>query len=452
MSAITRFFERTDRKLFGAGPFTGTDKHGTQVVQFTPGAVESVRLFSESASLGTLYGKHWAVQTIVDFLAWNIAQLNFKVYRKVSDTERQPASDSPLATLLNRPNGHTSRFDLIRGTVSDLAIYDNAYWLKRFIGNARELFRIPPEFVTIVGGDIIRGPSEYRIDVNNGRGQVSFKPSEVVHFHGYNALDTRVGSSPLVGLKSLLAEEFQASRHRGGYWANSARREGVIERPLDAPALDEAGMKRLREAWAGETAGIANAGKTAVLEEGSHWVDSSWSPKDSEFIPGRQFVFDTVGTAYHIPLAMLSRSSTPTFASMKEFHKVLYVDVLGPWNALIEQGMWLQLIPDFNDPDLFVEANIEEKLQGDFETQADALRSHVQVPDTSVNDALRIQNREPYGDPNDPANPFNWPAKPSNYVYQGQEPVPAAPVVVPAAASNGHSGDLAALERILEER
>ena len=52
-----------------AGPFTGTDGHGTQVVQFTPGAVESVRLFSESSSLGALYAKHWAVQTVVNYLA-----------------------------------------------------------------------------------------------------------------------------------------------------------------------------------------------------------------------------------------------------------------------------------------------------------------------------------------------------------------------------------------------
>ena len=435
-----------------AGPFSGTDGHGTPVVQFSPGAVESVRLFSESASLGALYGKHWAVQTVVNYLAWNIAQLNVKVYRRGPDGEREPAQDSPLAVLLNRPNDHTSRFDLIRGTVSDLAIYDNAYWLKRFIGNARQLFRIPPEFVQIVGGDIIRGPGAYRIDANNGNGAAEFKPSEVVHIHGFNALDTRVGYSPLVSLKSLLAEEFQASRHRAGYWANAARREGIIERPLDAPILDEVGMKRLREGMSGEDAGAANAGKTKVIEEGGHWVDSSFSPRDSEFIPGRQFVFDTVATAYNIPLALLSRSSTPTFASMKEFHKALYVDVLGPWNAMIEQALWLQLIPDFNEDGLYVEMNIEEKLQGDFESQADALRSHVQVPDTSVNDALRIQNREPYGDPNDPANPFNWPAKPSNYTYQGEEPAPAVQQAFPAAAMNGHKDEIAVLEAILEDR
>lgn len=435
------------RHSVGAGPFSGNDTTGTPVAQFTPGAVEFVRLFGESAALSSLYRRQWAVRTCVNYLALNIAHLNLKVYRKVSESEREPAADSPLAALLQRPNPRTSRFDMIRGTVSDLAIYDNSYWMKRFIGNARELYRIPPEFVGVWGGDILTGPSKYVIDVGNGRAPLRLRPDEVVHFRGYNANDTRVGSSPLEALRSILAEEVAASKHREGFWKNAARREGVIERPLEAPVLDDEGLKRLTEGWAGRTAGAENAGRTAVLEEGGHWNPDSFSPKDSEFIAGRQFALDTVATEYGIPLALLSRSSTPTFASLKEFHKALYVDVLGPWNAMIEGALWLQLLPDFGDPDLYVEFNIEEKLQGDFESTADAMRSHVQVPDMSVNEARKIRNLPPLDDP-----AFDEPARPANYTYQGQEPAPAALVGLPAAAMNGHSDEIAVLEAILEER
>lgn len=435
------------RRSFSAGPFTGTDTSGTPVAQFTPGAVEFVRLFGESASLSALYRRQWAVRTCVNYLALNIAHLNLKVYRKVSESERESAQDSPLATLLQRPNPRTSRFDMIRGTVSDLAIYDNAYWMKRFIGNARELYRLPPSFVAVQGGNILTGPSKYVVDVGNGGRAVELKPDEVVHFRGYNADDTRVGSSPLEALRSILAEEVAASKHREGFWKNAARREGVIERPVEAPPLDDDGLKRLGESFASRTAGAENAGKTPILEEGSHWNPDSFSPKDSEFIAGRQFALDTVATEYGIPLALLSRSSTPTFASLKEFHKALYVDVLGPWNAMIEGALWLQLLPDFDDPDLYVEFNIEEKLQGDFESTADAMRSHVQVPDMSVNEARKIRNLPPLDDP-----AFDEPARPSNYTYSGQEPTPAALTGLPAAAMNGHSDEIAVLEAILEER
>lgn len=410
-----------------AGPFTGTDGHGTPVAQFTPGAVEAVRLYDDSSALSTLYRRQWAVRTCVNYIAMNIAHLKLKVYRRISETEREPANDSSLAQLLSHPNDNASAFDLIRGTASDLAIYDNAYWVKVYSGNARQVFRIPPEFVTIDGGDIIRGPQQYLIDANSGAGQVKVPPRDVVHFRGYNATDTRVGSSPLESLRSVLAEENAASKHRAGYWRNAARREGIIERPLEAPVLDEEGLKRLAESFAGRTAGEINAGKTAILEEGSKWVDTSFSPKDSEFIVGRQFTLDTVATAYAIPLALLSRSSTPTFASLKEFHKALYVDVLGPWNAMIEGTLALQLVPDFDDEDLFVEFNISEKLQGDFEQTADAIRSHVQVPDMSVNESRKLQNLPPLDDPM-----FDEPAQPANYLYSGAPPPPEPLRAVPS--------------------
>lgn len=441
MNPVTRLIARADAAMFGAGPLTGTDGHGTQVAQITPGAAESIRLFSESSALSSLYRRQWAVRTCVNYLALNVAHLNLKVYRRLSDTQTEPAQDSALAELLNTPNDHTDRFSLIRGVVSDLAIYDNAYLLKQFVGNARQLFRIPPEFVQLIGGDIFRGPHHYLVDANNGAGGLTFSPGEIVHIHGYNAIDTRIGTSPLESLRALLGEEVAASRHRASYWRNAARREGLIERPLEAPQLDEAGLKRLQEAWAANTAGEQNSGKTAVLEEGGHWVDTSFSPKDSEFIPGRQFTLDTVATQYAIPLALLSRSQTPTFASLKEFHKVLYVDVLGPWNAMIEQAFMQQLVPDFNDDLLYVEFNIDEKMQGDFESTADALRSHVQVPDMSVNDSRRVQNRPPYGDPEDESNPYNRPARPQNYAYEGDATPAQPPAIVPlqqAAKSNGH--------------
>lgn len=179
------------------------------------------------------------------------------------------------------------------------------------------------------------------------------------------------------------------------------------------------------------------------------WNGDSFSPREAEFVAGREFSLDTVATAYQIPLALLSRKNTATFASMREFHKMLYVDVLGPWNALIERTIWLQLIPEFNDPDLYVEFNIDEKLQGDFETQAQALRQAVQVPFMSVNDARALRNLKRIDDPK-----FDQPATPANYNYGGAPVAQAAPGLR-RAAGNGH-GDveaeqIAQLEMLLEE-
>lgn len=434
-------------------PFGGIDDDptGTPIVTFTPQIVEMLRLGNSTSTYGALYRQQWAVRTCVDFLALNIAHLNLKTYRR-TDGVPEDARETPLAKLIQHPNSWMSRYELIRGLVSDLAIYGNAYWWKAFVGESREIYRLPPIWVQPKGGSVIKGPAKYIID--NGAQVVEVDAAEVVHFRGYSPEDPRCGTSLFEALKSVLNEEVEASRHRGKFWRKNARFGGLIERPHDSKWSDKA-KERFLQDWKRFSRGGDREEDTAILEDGMKWVAASFSPKDAEFIAGREFVLETVATAMNIPLALLSRKSTMTFASVKEFRTMLYADVLGSWNGQIESTINHQLVPDFGDPDLYVEFNIDEKLQGDFEQQAAAARNSVQVPWDSVNGYRKKRNLDPIGDPEDPSNPYNAPARPSNYTYEGDAPPPPAVApfgVVPAAANgNGHAAD-AALASILEDR
>jgi hypothetical protein len=83
---------------------------------------------------------------------------------------------------------------------------------------------------------------------------------------------------------------------------------------------------------------------------------------------------------------------------------------------MIENAVNAQLVPDFGDTDLYVEFNIEEKLQGDFEQQANAARQTVQVPHMSVNEIREKRGLPRVDDPR-----YDMPARPTNYTY-GDEP------------------------------
>jgi HK97 family phage portal protein len=347
------------------------------------------------------------------------------------------------------PNRQTPRYDFMRDTVSDLVIYGNSFWWKAKNAGQRRLIRLPVTLVEPKEGSVLTGPGWY--ELTTSAGPKRFETGEIVHIRGYNPLDPRIGSPILYSLKGILAEEVSASRHRTGFWRNAARRDGIILRPKESGNWSDDARERFRQDWQNAHSGADNAGKAPILEDGMTWDADSFSPRDSEFIAGRQFGLDTVATALQIPLAMLSRTSTPTFASMKEFRTVLYVDVLGTWSASIESALALQLVPDFNDPDLYVEFNIDEKLQGDFEEQANAARNSVQVPWMSVNEMRAKRGQPPVGDPNDEENPYNSPARPSNYTYAGDPPpqAPGAGLQLAPAASNGHIDDT--LARILED-
>lgn len=353
----------------------------------------SVRLYNAfNYEYATLYRTQPGVRTCVDFLARNIAQLGLHVFRRISDTDRERLTDYGLANLMSLPlpaEMKMTRYRLIESLVSDLGIYFNAYWLKlRRDGELTGLLRLPPVYVTTKGNLI---PTGYELNVGGRREE--FAPGEIVHFRGYNPENPISGLSPLETLRRVLAEEYASGSYREAYWENSARMAGFIKRPAAAPAWSDAARERFLEEFSQLYAGDGKGGETAVLEEGMEWQEASFSPQESEYLAGRKLTREECARAYHIPLPMVGILDHATFSNIKEQHKNLYQDSLGPWLAMIEQDIELQLLPEFPDsPGVYVEFNIAEKLQGSFEDQTTALQSAVGRPWMTANEARARQN------------------------------------------------------------
>lgn len=392
-----------------------------QLVQFSPSLVHAVRLFGGlGMDYGEVYRSSSPVYIVVEFHAWQISQIGLQVYKRESDNDRTTQDDSPLARLFDEPADGLTYEALLHGTVADLDIYGNAYWLKfeSSVGE-RNLVPLPPLKVTPIGGNLIQA-SRYRLQTVTG--QQEFDASQIVHFRRYNPIDPRIGVSPLEPLRAILAEDAAATAHRRGFWENFARLEGVLTSPT---GLSDVAYERLRADWQNLYSGADNAGKTAILEEGTDFKAISVTPKDAEFIEGRKQVLETVARAYNIPVTLLGLADTPTYASAEQFHTQLYVDTLGPWLKMLAGRIQREVVPWFtDDPDIYVEFNVEEKLRGSFDQQADAVRALGGVPIFSVNE-LRARYNQPRID--DPA--FDVPVKPSNVIYGlvGAPGVPTTP-------------------------
>jgi len=351
----------------------------------------------------TLYRTQPNVRTCVDFIARNIAQLGLHVYRRVSDVDRERLRDHSLARVIERPNPYTTRYRMISETMSDLGVYFNAYWLK-IPGEPLQLLRIPPPYVTVRGGLF---PTLYEITVGGKR--YERLPKDVVHFRGYNAESCVLGLSPLETLRRVLAEEHAMGEYREYFWRNSARMNGIIERPAGAPEWSEAARARFKAEFESLYAGGENSGRTAILEEGMTWKQVSFSAQESEYLLGRKLTREECARAYHIPLPMVGILDHATFSNIKEQHKNLYQDCLGPWLAMLEEEIDLQLLPEFEDIDgVYVEFNIAEKLQGSFEEQTQSLQAAVGRPWMTANEArARLNMPHLEGDANELVTPLN---------------------------------------------
>ena len=383
MSKRTRFGLRRKRETKAYGLATAS-----------PALLETMSLLDGSlASYGTLYRQLQPVRTVVDFIADAVATTPLKVYER-QESGRPEVRDHPFAELLRSPNPELTPMRLMFGTVADLAVYGNAYWRKVETGRSRYLVPLPPYRVTPKGGDLLSAAA-YEFWTGGGTTPITLAREEVVHFRFYDPEDRRIGASKLQALKNILTEEIEASRYRRSFWRNHAQIEGVLEHPEQ---LSDDAIGRLRTQFDNIHSGDANAGRTAILEDGMTWKPTGFSSKDAEFMLGRRFVLEATAHVYNMPLALLSLTDTATYASQREFRKQLYTEVLPPWYELIASEIELQVMPWFTGvDDLYPEFVVEAKLRGDFIDQAKIVLEAVGRPYMTVHEGRDLFNMDDRG-------------------------------------------------------
>lgn len=358
-------------------------------------APESLRLQSVTAlgslSYASIYRQQPEIRVVVEFLARNIAQLGLHLFELVDDTDRRRDRTHGSIQLLERPNPYTTRYRLIEGTVQDLAIYGHAFWLKvrRAGGQLRYLVRVPPSRMA-VAGDLM--PSAYRYTSEDGR-ETTVPPTEVVHFRSYDPVDDLRGVSPLESLKGIIAESRAAATSRVAFWKNGAKLGGYIQRPADAKPWSRDARERFREQFRDKYAGANNAGSYPVLEEGMTFHPVVSTMVDAEAIATWKLTREEAARAYHIPLPMVGILDHATFSNIKEQHRHLYQDCLGPWLIQLTEELDLQYMPEFDGAaDRYLEFNLQEKLAGSFEEQVQALQTSVGGPWITRNEARGRMN------------------------------------------------------------
>jgi HK97 family phage portal protein len=387
------------------------------------------------ATYAEIYRRQPNVRTVIDYIARNIAQLPIHVFRRVSDTDRVRLYDHPLAQWLWNPNPATTQYRLIESFVLDICIYWMACWLKvRMPAGRIGLVRIPPQDLEVIGWLM---PKTFVWITPDGQ-RTPLDPSEIVYVTGFDPCDPVLGISPLETLRRTLAEEAAASVYRESYWVNAARLEGVIERPATAPKWSADQKQSFRDQWQSRFAGPRNAGQTAVLEDGMQFKATSFSPKDSEYIAARKLTREECAAAYHVPLPMVGILDHATFSNVKEQHKQLYQDTLGPWLEWLQEEIERQLLIEATDTDhVYVEFNLADKLKGSFEEQAAGLQALVGRPIMTANEGRARLNLPAITD--DPtadelALPLNTSTGPATALPEQAAESAAVTPVVPLAA------------------
>lgn len=419
MGLLTRLRRRPPEKM--------TSPDGLPVVVFPASYQRMLNFYGISGTFGAIYRTQPNVRAVVDFLASEVSGVKLKLYEKVPSSPLLPTGRieldaHPMQRLLNHPSPRVTRSRLWRETVSDIMLYDTAFWLKvRVKSQTAALQRIPPSAL-IPERDAVTGRLEgYRTSGGRVLGL-----DELVVFPGYHPEAIDGNTSPLETLRRILAEEQAAGTNREHHWRNAARKDGVVTRPSEAPGWTDDQREAWRTDWEAVTSGDFNAGRTALLEDGMTWTEATWSPKDMEYLGARSLTRKETAAAFRIdPRLVFASDSDVTPAVRTGF----YVDRLMPFLDGLEEEIDLQLLPEFEPlvkpGQVYTEFNIDTKLRGSFVEESQVMSSAVGGPWLTVNEARARRNLPPVPDADEVFIPLN------SIRGGGPQGSPTAPVATP---------------------
>lgn len=290
-----------------------------------------------------LYALSAAVNVAVGENADRVASTVLELYRKTVDGEAERILTHDVLSLIDNPNPHMTRWELLWYTIGDLLLSGNAYWFlsgpQR--GKPSGIWRMNPRRVRIVRSkqDYISG---YVYEVDDA--DVPLHVDEVIHFRLPNPLEREFWG---YGLPRLYAAALDAQSERDmKAWNRAWFTTGGAAEPAGIVNIeefvDDATFERIKREWTQRHSGSNR--KTAFIRgKAVSWVPTTASQKDYEFIAGLGWSATTIYEVFRCH--HLKGGADATEGAIKANERLFIEGGLWPLMALVAEKITDALLP-----------------------------------------------------------------------------------------------------------
>jgi HK97 family phage portal protein len=258
--------------------------------------------------------------------------------------EGQEVERHPLLTLLRHPNPLQDGVTFMESIYAHLEISGNAYVeavKPAANGLPVELYVLRPDRMKVIPGPMGL-PQAYQYTVNGQVTTWACDPisgkSNILHLKRFNPLDDWYGMAPMESALLSIDQHNAAGAWNQALLNQGARPSGaLVYAPKDGGVLTDEQIQRLREEVGQMYQGSRNAGRPLILEGGLEWREMSLSPKDMDWLAGRNAAARDIAQAFGIPAQLVGVPDAQTFSNMAEARmpSVISAKVTRLWTAKV---------------------------------------------------------------------------------------------------------------------
>ena len=331
------------------------------------------------------------LQACVSTLAESVAQLPVEIYRRQEDGGRVPATEHPAYPLLKfAPNEWQTPFESREYAQTALGLRGNAFSYIERDGAGRPTAMIPLNPADV---QVYKGPDLKPYYAINGKPPIS---ARFVHHVRWVSLDRYTGISPVALHANSIGYSQALEEYSAKSFLHGAALSGVLERPKDAPAIkDQNVIDDLTSKWQAKFGGSGNAGKVALLQEGTTFKALSMNNVDAELIGAMNLAGADIARIYKMPLPMVGFLEKATYNNVENLLIQYVIYTLMPWVRRHEQALQRDLLLPSERETFYIEFNIGGLLRGNQEARYKAYAVARQWGWLSVNDIRRLENLPP---------------------------------------------------------
>ena len=413
-----------------------TDLLHPQVGAYTPPGIDDEGAWTTVGSVGSIsqaglyVGPERALQTsavwsCARLIAESIATMPIIMYRRLSDGGKERAPTHPLYSVLHdAPNSLMTAFAFKRTMMVHALLYGNGY---AEIGDGP---RGVIDHLTLLHPDTVRVeaiPGGIRYQVREGVGRERpVNAEDMLHLPGLS-LDGVSGLSLVAYARESIGLALAAEGYSARFYSQNARPGGILQTPNK---LNDDVAKRVKDSWEAAHAGLANAHRVAVLEQGLEWKQTGMTNQDAELIAQLDWSAADIARFFNVPLHMIQlMTKTTSWGSGIEEMGIEFVTyTLLPWMRNWEQLIQQRLIlaPQTYFAEFLVDSLMRGKLNDRYAAYAIGINNSWLNP----NEVRRFENMNPIPGGDEYRSPLNMSPL-------GSEPSPAQ--IAPAGESqSGH--------------
>lgn len=360
-----------------------------------------------------------AVYACIRIISESIAALPLVLYRQ-EGRNRNRATVHPLYPVLHDlANPEMTAFEWRELAMAHTLLRGNS-WSQKVMNQRGQTVELWPLHPAKMEGWTRREGKLYWLYRNPDNQLQAINAELIHHIKGFG--DGVMGHSPImqaakqaVGL-SLAAEEFGAR-----FYGNGAKSGLMLKVPgkLSPPAF-----QRLKQSFTEDSAGLSNAHRVKILEEGMDVATITIPPNEAQFLETRKFQVTEIARIYRVPPHMLADLDRATFSNI-EHQSQSFVDyTLMPWFVRHEQAIYRDLLLPGERSTYFAKYVAAGLLRGDTATRYGAYTTAINTGFMTRNEARELEDLNPLDGLDEPLIPLNM--MEANAELPQPEPAPAS--------------------------